>query len=76
MVKQYHIGVGKGEVAKYVLLPGDPNRVRLIASFWDEAKEVANNREYVTYTESIKVFPSHVPVLESAAHQHQLLWKN
>jgi uridine phosphorylase len=57
MVKQYHIGVGKGEVAKYVLLPGDPNRVRLIASFWDEAKEVANNREYVTYTGKYKGVP-------------------
>jgi uridine phosphorylase len=33
-----------------VLLPGDPGRVPLIASFLDGAREVAHNREHRTYT--------------------------
>jgi uridine phosphorylase len=41
---------GVGDVAKYVFLPGDPNRVERIASFFDEARKVADYRGYVTYT--------------------------
>lgn len=48
--RQYHIQVAPGEVARYVLLPGDPERVPLIASFWDKAWPVAKHREYVTYS--------------------------
>lgn len=48
--KQYHIQVAPGEVARYVLLPGDPERVPWIASFWDKAWPVAKHREYVTYS--------------------------
>jgi uridine phosphorylase len=33
-----------------VLLPGDPGRVPHIASFFDKAEKVAQNREYTTYT--------------------------
>ncbi len=47
---QYHIGVKKGDVGKYVILPGDPKRCEKIASFFDDAKLVADSREYVTYT--------------------------
>jgi uridine phosphorylase len=47
---QYHIKCRKGDVARYVLLPGDPGRVNVIASLWDEARKVAENRQYVTYT--------------------------
>ncbi len=47
--RQYHIGLKKGDVPRYVLLPGDPGRVPLIAKYWDEAREVARHREYVTY---------------------------
>jgi uridine phosphorylase len=46
----YHIGCRAGEVGRYVLLPGDPGRVPLIASFFDSAQLVAQNREYTTYT--------------------------
>jgi uridine phosphorylase len=46
--KQYHIDCGPGDVAKSVLLPGDPQRVEKIASLWDKAKEVAYHREYHT----------------------------
>ncbi len=50
MSQQYHIQLSEGDVAPYVLLPGDPGRVEKVASFWDEAHQVAHNREYVTYT--------------------------
>jgi len=48
--KEYHIALGKGDVGKYVLLPGDPGRTELIAKFFDDAKEMAFNREYRTFT--------------------------
>ena len=50
MPLQYHVTLSDGDVAPYVLLPGDPGRVPVVASHWDEAHEVARNREYVTYT--------------------------
>lgn len=48
--RQYHIGVAKGEVGRYVILPGDPKRCAKIAAYFDQPKLVADNREYVTYT--------------------------
>ncbi len=48
--KQYHIQVGKGEVGRYVILPGDPKRCAKIAKYFDDAELIADNREYVTYT--------------------------
>ena len=47
---QYHIGLKEGDVGKYVILPGDPKRCEKIARYFDDAKLVADNREYVTYT--------------------------
>jgi uridine phosphorylase len=47
---QYHIKCSNGDVARYVLLPGDPARIEVIASLWDESHKVAENRQYVTYT--------------------------
>ncbi|MGC9130502.1 MAG: uridine phosphorylase [Pyrobaculum sp.] len=47
--KAYHILVAPGEVPRYVLLPGDPGRVPLIARHWEGAREVARNREFVTW---------------------------
>lgn len=48
--EQYHIGLKEGDVGKYVILPGDPKRCKKIAEYFDDAKLVADNREYVTYT--------------------------
>ena len=48
--KQYHIQVGKEDIGRYVILPGDPKRCAKIAKYIDDAKLVADNREYVTYT--------------------------
>lgn len=57
MAKQYHIECDKGDVAPYVLLPGDPHRVPMVAALWDEAHKVAENRELVTYTGTYKGMP-------------------
>jgi uridine phosphorylase len=57
MTLQYHVKLDEGDVAPSVLLPGDPGRVPVIASFWDEAREVARNREYVTYTGTYEGVP-------------------
>ena len=54
---QYHLKLAPGDVAPYVLLPGDPGRVPLVASMWDEAKEIASNREYVTFTGTYRGVP-------------------
>ncbi len=48
--KQYHIQLKKGDVGKYVLLPGDPGRCEPIAALFDNPVHVASNREYTTYT--------------------------
>ena len=48
--KQYHIQVGEADVGRYVILPGDPKRCAKIAKYFDDAKLVADSREYVTYT--------------------------
>lgn len=48
--KQYHIQVGRGDVGRYVILPGDPKRCAKIAKYFDDAELVADSREYVTYT--------------------------
>ena len=47
---EFHIHVKKGEVGRYVILPGDPGRCEKIAKYFDEPAFVAQNREYVTYT--------------------------
>lgn len=48
--EQYHIGLKEGDVGKYVLLPGDPKRCKKIAEYFDDAKLVADSREFTTYT--------------------------
>jgi uridine phosphorylase len=50
---QPHIMCGVGDVAKYVLIPGDPRRVEKIAAFFDESKKVADYRGFVTYTGAV-----------------------
>ncbi len=56
--KQYHIQAGKGDVGKYVILPGDPKRCAKIAKYFEDPRLIADSREYVTYTgylEGVKV---------------------
>jgi uridine phosphorylase len=47
---QYHLSLKPSDVSRYMLLPGDPDRVVKITKYWDKAKEVARNREFVTHT--------------------------
>ncbi len=47
---QYHIGLKEGDVGEYVILPGDPKRCEKIAKYFDDAKLVADRREFTTYT--------------------------
>lgn len=47
---QYHLNIRPGDVGRYVILPGDPKRCKKIAEHFDDAKFVADSREFVTYT--------------------------
>jgi uridine phosphorylase len=47
---QYHIQAKKGDVGRYVLLPGDPDRCEKIAAYFDNPKFISRHREYVIYT--------------------------
>ena len=51
---QYHLKLKPGDVGKYVLLPGDPDRVFRISKYLDDVKEVVFHREYRTCTGSYK----------------------
>lgn len=54
---QPHIMCGAGDIAKYLLLPGDPGRTKKIASFFDEAHKVAEYRGFITYTGKVSGLP-------------------
>lgn len=47
---QYHIGVSEDQVGKYVILTGDPARVREIAMYLKDSSPAGKNREYESYT--------------------------
>ena len=51
--KQMHLAIQKGDVGRYVLLPGDPGRCEKLAALFDEPRFVASNREFTTYTGSL-----------------------
>lgn len=53
----YHINVKPGDIGRYVLLPGDPFRTDLIASYFDDARLVAHHREHKTWTGSLNGVP-------------------
>ena len=55
--KQYHTGVGPGDIGKYVIMPGDPKRCEKIAAHFENARLVADVREYVTYTGTLDGIP-------------------
>ena len=47
---QFHIQCKAGDVGRYCILPGDPGRCEVIASYFDDPVKVQSNREYTTYT--------------------------
>ena len=48
--KQFHIHCTDGDVGRYCILPGDPGRVPAIAALFDDAHQVAYNREFNVWT--------------------------
>ncbi len=48
--KQFHIACTAEDIGRYCILPGDPGRVPAIAAYFDNAKQVAYNREYNVWT--------------------------
>ncbi len=45
----YHVKLGKRDVGRVALLPGDPDRVPRITKYFKNAKLISSNREYTTY---------------------------
>lgn len=54
---QPHILCGSGDVARYVLMPGDPKRVLRIGEKLDDYEEIAFNREFRTITGTYEGIP-------------------
>ena len=48
--RQYHIGLGPGELADRILLPGDPDRTARIAARFDTIEREHQHREFVSAT--------------------------
>jgi uridine phosphorylase len=48
--RQYHIDLGPGELAEYILLPGDPDRVALVADRLEAVELTRRNREFASVT--------------------------
>lgn len=48
--RQYHIDLGPGELAEYILLPGDPDRTARIATRLDSIELERRNREFASVT--------------------------
>lgn len=47
---QHHLKIQKGDVGKYVIMPGDPKRCYAISKRFENPKLIADFREFVTYT--------------------------
>lgn len=48
--RQYHIGLGPGELAEYILLPGDPDRTGRIAARFESIERQHRHREFASVT--------------------------
>ena len=48
--KQFHIRCTSEDIGRYCILPGDPGRVPAIAALFEDAHQVAYNREYNVWT--------------------------
>ena len=52
--RQYHVDLAPGEVADYILLPGDPDRIVLIAERLDSIEFEKRHREFASVTGSYR----------------------
>jgi len=48
--RQYHIGLGPGDLAEYILLPGDPDRTERIATRLENIEGSWRHREFASVT--------------------------
>ena len=48
--RQYHIGLGPGDLAEYILLPGDPDRTQRIATRLENIEGEWRHREFASVT--------------------------
>lgn len=48
--RQYHVDLAPGELAEYVLLPGDPDRTEKVAARFDSVELTRRHREFVSAT--------------------------
>ena len=55
--KQMHIQIKKCDIGRYVILPGDPARCEKIAQYFDNPKQIAQNREYTLWTGTLDGVP-------------------
>lgn len=58
--RQYHIQVAKGEVGRYVIMPGDPKRCVKIAQHFDDPVLVAKNSCHFFQTELLCIILFHI----------------
>lgn len=52
--RQYHIGLGPGELAEYILLPGDPDRTPKVAAMFEDVEREHRHREFASATGTYK----------------------
>ncbi len=52
--RQYHIQCKKGDLAKYLLIPGNPERIPKIVEWWEHSREIAYHREFHSFTGKYK----------------------
>jgi len=52
--RQYHIGLAPGELAEYILLPGDPDRPARVAPLLESVELEHRHREFTTITGSYR----------------------
>lgn len=52
--RQYHIGLGPGDLAEYILLPGDQDRTTRIAARFDSIEMEHRHREFASATGSYR----------------------
>lgn len=73
-----HIAANQDEIAKIVIMPGDPNRAELIAkNFLDEYKIVSEVRGMITYTGTYKgkritIMPSGMGIPSMGIYSYEL----
>ena len=50
MQSEFHLQCKKGDIGRYVIVPGDPGRCELIAKYFDDYYFIGQNREFCIYS--------------------------